>query len=83
MRKRASRQSFAALLGLALLVLGSNAPAGGRIFTFTDEAGVTHFTNVPRDQRYRPLDDSDTGRFRMQRVPRQWIYDGLIGLTAR
>ena len=83
MRKRASRQSFAALLGLALLVLGSHAAAGGRIFTFTDEDGVTHFTNVPRDHRYRPLDDSDTGRFRMQRVPRQWIYDGLIGLTAR
>ena len=83
MRKRASRQSFAALLGVTLLVLASHATAGGRIFTFTDEDGVTHFTNVPRDQRYRPLDDSDTGRFRMQRVPRQWIYDGLIGLTAR
>ena len=83
MSKRASRQSFAALLGVTLLVLGSNAPAGGRIFTFTDEDGVTHFTNVPRDQRYRPLDNSDTGRFRVQRVPRHWLYDGLIGLTAR
>ncbi len=83
MSKRASRQSFAALLGVTLLVLGSNAPAGGRIFTFTDEDGVTHFTNVPRDQRYRPLDTFDTGRFRIQRVPRHWLYDGLIGLTAR
>jgi len=83
LRKRAWRQRFAALLGVTLLVLASHALAGNRIFTFTDEDGVTHFTNVPRDQRYRPLDDSDTGRFRMQRVPRQWIYDGLIGLTAR
>ena len=83
MRKRASRRSFAALLGVTLLVLGSNAPAGGRIYTFTDEAGVTHFTNGPRDRRYRPLDASDIGRFRMQRVPRHWLYDGLIGLTAR
>jgi soluble lytic murein transglycosylase len=68
---------------VTLLLLGSNATASGRIFTFTDEAGVTHFTNVPRDQRYRPLDISDTGRFRIQRVPRHWLYDGLIGLTAR
>jgi soluble lytic murein transglycosylase len=69
---------------VTLLVLGSHAVAGGsRIYTFTDEDGVTHFTNVPRDQRYRLLDDSDTGRFRIQRVPRQWLYDGLIGLTAR
>ena len=83
MGKRASRQSFAALLGVTLLVLGSNAPAEARIYTFTDEDGVTHFTNVPRDRRYRPLDDSDVGRFRIQRLPRHWRYDGLIGLTAR
>ena len=83
MRKRASRQSLAVLLGLTLLVLGSNALAGGRIFTFTDEDGVTHFTNVPRDRRYRLLDSSEVGRFRVQRVPRHWRYDGLIGLTAR
>ena len=85
MRKRASRQSFAALLGVALLAVGSaaTARAGSPIYIFTDENGVTHFTNMPRDGRYRPLDDSDVGRFRVLRVPRHWLYDGLIGLTAR
>jgi soluble lytic murein transglycosylase len=70
---------------VALLAVGSaaTARAGSRIYTFTDEKGVTHFTNVPRDRRYRPLDDSDIGRFRVLRVPRHWRYDGLIGLTAR
>jgi soluble lytic murein transglycosylase len=77
------KPSFIALLGVALLALGGTATAGSRIYTFTDENGVTHFTNVPRDRRYRPMDDSDIGRFRMQRVPRHWLYDGLIGLTAR
>jgi soluble lytic murein transglycosylase len=85
LRKRASRQSFVALLGLALLAasIAGAAWARGPIYTFTDEDGVTHFTNVPRDRRYRPLDPSDVGRFRIQRVPRHWRYDGLIGLTAR
>jgi soluble lytic murein transglycosylase len=70
---------------VVLLAVGSAAAAraGGRIYTFTDENGVTHFTNVPRDGRYRPVDDSDIGRLRILRVPRHWHYDGLIGLSAR
>jgi soluble lytic murein transglycosylase len=91
LRKRASRRSFAAqlailgLVALALLAFGSVASArgGSRIYTFTDENGVTHFTNIPRDRRYRPMDSSDIGRFRLRRVPEHWLYDGLIGLTAR
>jgi soluble lytic murein transglycosylase len=61
----------------------SAAQAGGRIYTFTDANGVVHFSNRPSDERFRAVEDSALGHQRLQRVPRQWQYDGLIGLTAR
>jgi soluble lytic murein transglycosylase-like protein len=39
-------------LGLALATL----PAGADVYSFVDEEGVVHFTNVPTDPRYRPID---------------------------
>jgi len=72
-----------AALALASLLLAGGARAGGVIYSYTDAAGVTHFTNVPRDERYQPLESSDLPQRRVQRVPRDWRYDGLIGLTAR
>ena len=71
----------ALLLGLSLLAAG---PAAAQIYTFIDERGVTHFTNLPpRDPRYQPLPRSMQGGFSFGRVPNYWGYDGLIGLTAR
>ena len=74
-----------ALLWLGLAVLGAApAGAGGGIFVFTDANGVTHFTNRPRDARFRPLEDTDPiGGGIRRRAPSDWRYDGLIGLTAR
>jgi soluble lytic murein transglycosylase len=73
-----------AAAGLALALAGASAAqAGGRIYTFTDANGVVHFSNRPNDERFRAVEDSALGRQRLQRVPRQWQYDGLIGLTAR
>jgi soluble lytic murein transglycosylase len=68
-----------------LLALGfaATAQARGPIYTFTDENGVTHFTDIRRDGRYQAVDDSVMGRERLNPVPRHWQYDGLIGLTAR
>ena len=72
-------------MALFVLVLGLAAPAvaGGPVYTFTDERGVVHFTNRPRDLRYRPMEDLDRLRKQRQKAPLQWQYDGLIGLTAR
>jgi soluble lytic murein transglycosylase len=73
-----------AAAGLALALAGASAAqAGGRIYTFTDANGVVHFSNRPSDERFRAVEDSALGHQRLQRVPRQWQYDGLIGLTAR
>lgn len=41
-------------LALILLCL-LPARAGATIYTFVDERGVSHFTNVPNDPRYRPM----------------------------
>jgi soluble lytic murein transglycosylase len=68
---------------LALSLAAGSAQAGGTIFTFTDENGVIHFTNVPQDSRYRPLEDAEALRRRLRSAPRHWYFDGLIGLTAR
>ena len=39
----------------ALLASGLATPASAEIYSFTDENGVMHFSNVPTDERYVPL----------------------------
>ena len=58
--------------------------AAAQIYTFVDERGVTHFTNLPpRDARYQPVPRREASGFSLGPVPKHWGYDGLIGLTAR
>jgi soluble lytic murein transglycosylase len=60
------------------------ATAGGPLYTFVDERGVTHFTNLPpRDARYQPVPRRERQGFSFGPAPRYSGYDGLIGLTAR
>jgi soluble lytic murein transglycosylase len=70
--------------GLGLLSFAPAAGADRQIFTFVDERGVTHFTNLPpRDERYKPIPRRAHRGFALGPVPKHWGYDGLIGLTAR
>ncbi len=75
---------FAVTAAIGALALGSAAPAhaGGRIYTFVDARGVTHFSNIPMDDRYVPLDRKPPAKKRSTRVPQEEGYDGLIRLTA-
>jgi soluble lytic murein transglycosylase len=58
--------------------------ADRQIYTYVDERGVTHFTNLPpRDARYQPVPPREPRGFTHGRIPKNWGYDGLIGLTAR
>src|SRR5512140_615029 len=41
--------------GSLLLLLLTAAPVRADIYSFTDEHGVTHLTNVPSDSRYKIL----------------------------
>jgi soluble lytic murein transglycosylase len=71
------------LLALASLALASAPePASAQIFTFTDEKGVVHFTNRPRDARYRPVERKQQKPGKAAKAPRIGHYDGLIGVTA-
>jgi len=49
-------RTCAALLAVGLLALA--APARATVYTFVDENGVTHYTNVPSDPRYRKVPGS-------------------------
>lgn len=46
------RGSAAALM-LGVVVLLVSGTAGADIYSYTDEQGVTHFTNLPTDKRYK------------------------------
>jgi hypothetical protein len=60
------------------------AAADRQIYTVVDDRGVTHFTNIPpRDDRYQPVPPREPRGFTLGRIPKNWGYDGLIGLTAR
>jgi soluble lytic murein transglycosylase len=78
-RARAAALALASALALA----ARPGEAGRPIYSFVDADGVVHFTDTPRDARYRPLPEPKLGRGPAIRVPRRWEYDGLIGLTAR
>ena len=82
-RGRGRARTARLLVLLAAGLAAGPAGAGGRIYAFTDASGVTHFTNMPRDERYQPIGDLDPDRVRIRSAPQHWQYDGLIGLTAR
>jgi soluble lytic murein transglycosylase-like protein len=52
------------------IVLVFSLPAGAETYSFTDEDGVVHFTNVPTDKRYQPVDPSGKKKKRKQRTRR-------------
>ena len=59
MRYRKIVTSFGAfLLVLGIIILMIHAEAKARIYTFVDEVGTIHFSNVPTDARYRPATSS-------------------------
>ena len=56
MRWGRAAASLAATLALCLVV--DAAPARATLYSFVDEDGVTHFTNVPSDPRFRKVPGS-------------------------
>lgn len=73
----------ALILGLASLSASQPASAGGSIYSYTDDNGVTHYTN-------RPLGDSRYERVVFRNAQRVWRpapvysrYDALIDEAAR
>jgi len=71
-------------LGLALLLALAALPArSGEIYTFVDEDGVTHFSNVPNDERYNRIVVRRNFAAPIRTAPQYQGYDGLILLNAR
>ena len=88
-RERAIPRGIGPVLGLILalgwVLVSEPAAARGAIYTFTDERGVVHFTNVPRgDERFRPLPPAATAvPRRSYKAPSSRRYDPIIHTTAR
>jgi len=72
-----------ALAVLVCLLLLADAAVAGNIFTYIDEEGVTHFSNIPNDARYMPVILRTPYPKAPSRVPSYRGYDGLILLNAR
>jgi soluble lytic murein transglycosylase-like protein len=91
MRPIAPRSFLFLLLLAALLACGLATPAGAEIYSFTDENGVMHFSNVPTDERYIPLtgpnavtDNAVTGSSSSPAIRRTRAqYAEIIEETAR
>ncbi len=82
--RQPARTLLAAALAWLAFAPALPALAGGAFYTFVDERGVTHFTNLPpRDARYQAMAPREPHGFALASAPKHWAYDGLIGLTAR
>jgi len=72
-----------ALAVLTCLLLLAETAVAGNIFTYIDEDGVTHFSNIPNDARYVPVVMRTPYLRTPSRAPSYRGYDGLILLNAR
>src|SRR4029077_13376364 len=71
---------------VALFLVGAGETARADIYSFVDSAGVTHFTNVPVDGRYRLLLATPPAERKAR--PENWLaksseFDRLIERAAR
>lgn len=55
---------------LVCMAVLTASPAGAAIYSFVDEKGVVHFSNVPTDPRYRRMVPSSPTRFNSKRYER-------------
>jgi soluble lytic murein transglycosylase-like protein len=71
-------------LFLVSLAIAGSASAAAKIYTYLDDQGVRHYTDVPDNFRYRllvlsPLDRTASGeRYDAQLLAKATQYDGLI-----
>ena len=70
-----------ALAGL-LLAVPAAGQAGGVIYSYTGEDGITHFTNIPQGDRFKRLRPEKAPPRRWRRAPDRRDYDLLIRATA-
>jgi soluble lytic murein transglycosylase-like protein len=75
---------------LILAVAGAPAFARADVYSFTDDKGITHFSNVPADSRYQLLiaTPSDAAAASPKAASIDWLarsakYDGLITGAAK
>lgn len=77
------RALVGALLSAVVLLGAPLAAVAGAIFSYTDDKGITHFTNRPRgDKRFQRVIFREDSRI-LRPAPAHFLYDDLIDETAR
>lgn len=72
------------LLAIVIVVsLFAPRPGDAAIYSFVDNMGVLHFSNVPDDPRYRPVPGMSIPRRQNRPVLSRYNYDAVIDSTAR
>jgi len=82
-RHSAAPGRYLTLAFLITALLGASGANAGGIYTYRDERGVVHFTNVRGDARYRPIKSRLSGLRVIAPPIETHRFDGLIGQTAR
>ena len=82
------RSASLANFAVMLLAAGAAGVAQADIYSFVDSAGVTHFTNVPVDGRYRLLLATPPEEQQGAVQPEKWLaksaqFDSFIDQAAR
>ncbi len=80
---RAAALLFSVSLAAALGLIPVSGRCGTTVYHFTDDDGVTHFTNLPSDPRYRPMPSTDPPPPpRRLGNPKSRPYEAVIARTA-
>lgn len=79
---RSAKRLLLPAASLALLLGWQSVPVRGEtiVYSFTDQSGVTHFTNMPNDPRFRPVSTRKAPRTFAE--PRSRPYEEAILKTA-
>jgi len=82
-RRHATGRLGPPIAALLSCLLAAATASAGRIFTYVDERGVVHFTNVSWDARYTPLPIRSARQLVAAPSGETRRFDGLIGSAAR
>jgi hypothetical protein len=64
-----ARRAAQAMLFVLMASMMTPASSADQIYFFVDERGVFHFSNVPVDRRYRPMEELSIGRMEIPGEP--------------
>lgn len=69
---------YVSLFSLLLLIFVLGGKARAELYKYVDENGVVHFTNVPTDRRFKPVDGTGSSRHRRSRRKNGQVFRHVL-----